>query len=653
MPLPRSSARREARRTGRTRGRAARAGPGGVLLVEFLDEGRFGDSKAEAWPFVAGYLAGRGVQVRWICFSREEQRSAEDALIVELRPEARERLIEEADSVAATHVLLSELPNEGLRRSLAARFPGRVRHVAGGEPQEAAFERRWLVRWLELADDEDGYLPDLAAPDYASRAADSVATRSRPLTHLVGGPACLFAAPLRRNPFYRDVGLSGVVRDFGCAFCSGPSTLKYPFLTPPVDLALRQIRSVQEARDTLRDPREFMVDSARLFFELDDLFRRLVDEGIPASGFFFRCRPDELLAQAEAFDRVLPLAQRAGHRIHIVSMGVENFSEVENERLNRRLSVAQVRAALDRLRAWEDRWPETFFFDRQGGLGFILFTPWTTLEDLRRNLDAARELRLGHADFFLTRRAMLRDESPLTQLAARDGLLEVGEDEMRIFDWLRRYCDPGCRRVAHERDIPWRFRDPLVAAVCAIAVRLAKPAPVVEDDPYHGRIQRALRVSAASDDLLGSFGLLLDTAASHSGRPTVADLLDAFIARLAASSSTEPLPAMPAAGARRPAWAAMYLRLFARAAREPSDPLRGFTLGDVAVQSGRLRLAFGRAKEAFVVWAAPGEPRASGSPRAGGLRLSCDESTPAVGEDRRQILAVIARVLAAARRRDA
>ncbi len=45
---------------------AAERRQSGVLLVEFLGTEPVGESKSQAFPFIAGYLRDRGVPWRWV-----------------------------------------------------------------------------------------------------------------------------------------------------------------------------------------------------------------------------------------------------------------------------------------------------------------------------------------------------------------------------------------------------------------------------------------------------------------------------------------------------------------------------------------------------------------------------------------------------------
>jgi hypothetical protein len=572
---------------------------------------RYSDSKAEPFPFIAGYLSGRGIPWRWVCLAWGPRRAGADPLLFDPEAGARRGLLAEAASLRASHILLSEVPAPSWRRALEARGL-RAAHCAvrGG-----AFARAWLADWLGEEGPRDGWLPDLAAPVYRCRLLGRPGAAA-PLTPLVGGAGCLYAASVAANPAYRGVDLSGTARDFGCAFCPGPKSLRYAWRTPPLELARRQIRAVRAEPRTVWSRREFAVRSAALFHALPAFLRSLEREGFPPLALHFSCRADEVLARARDIAAALRVARRAGHSIHIFSMGAENLSPAENRRLNKGLGVPQLRRALELLRAWERRFPETFFFSRHGGLGFILFTPWTTLADLRRNARAARELDLAEDAFFLTRRLMLLPGTPILRLARRDGLLRPkGAEARRVFAWLRKHCDPGCRRFFEEKDIPWRFREPLVGAVCALTARLAQRGEAA-GDPLQRAVRAGVREAGFENRLLDAFALLLEAAGAHRGRPTAAALLPGFLSRLSAS---------PDARAAR-----VCFPVFARAA----GLLEGYRLASVAPDRGQVRLSLSRREGGLRVSAR--------LVRRGAWSVSCDAPAGKTG-----ILRAVARLLTA------
>lgn len=513
--------------------------PARLLLVEARRRPGLGETNCEPFPFIAGFLEARGSPSLWVTFPPAAWAAGPNPFHLDLDARAREALVTRAGALGATHLLLSEAPSPSLRRFLARALPGlKVGHTAA---RTDFYDAGWLTRWLGAGKEEAGYLPDLAAPRYRGVAAGRDGSPPPP-TPVVGSTQCFYAADLADNPAYRGVDLTGIARKFACSFCPGPADLKYRYRTAPIDLALAQIKGVQEEPRAVWSRKEFVVRSASLFFAMSKLLERLESERIPPVELYFSGRADEVVSRAADISKALALARRLGHVIHIFSMGAENLSAAENARLNKGLGLADIRAALARLRAWEREYPETFFFTRHGGLGFILFTPWTTLEDLRTNLDAARTLGLKEDGFLLTRRLMLFADMPVTRLAERDGLVDPAEPEARaLFAWLQAHCDPGCRHFHAERDRPWRFRDPRTARVCALAVRLAKTDAVVAGDPYHGRLAAA--AAACGIRLLDAFTLLLTLAEK---RPDAG--LDALCAEFLGLLSR-----LPARGPRRDA----------------------------------------------------------------------------------------------------
>ncbi|MBI5477721.1 MAG: hypothetical protein HY906_02630 [Deltaproteobacteria bacterium] len=475
---------------------------------------RLGDANAEPFPFIAGYAESRRVPVRWICFPHEAWAPAPSPFLLDLTSRARQQLLAQVAACGASHLILSEVPAPALRRFLSRERPGlQVRHCAS---PRSSYSSDWLAAWLGITGEREGFLPDLASPSYRSVPAGGPVPAAP--TPVIGSAPCLYAAPLGDNPAYGDVDLSGIERKFACAFCPGPPDLKYRYRTPPLDLAMRQIAAVRAEPETVWSRSQFVIRSAAVFFAMSKLLQRLELEAAAPVSLFFGCRADEVLARADDIAAALAIARRCGHAIHVFSMGVESFSPPENERFNKRLSAATVGAALRRLREWEREYRGTFFFTRHGGLGFILFTPWTTLEDLRLNLAAARELGLEEDGFFLTRRVMLLGDTPLLRLAEHDGLVDPSAAQDRaLFEWLQRHCDPGCRRFFEEQDRPWRFREAVTARVCAITVRMAKLDAIVEDDPHHRRIVEAVRSSRVR--LLDAFSALLGIAEDHREAP--------------------------------------------------------------------------------------------------------------------------------------
>lgn len=143
----------------------------------------------------------------------------------------------------------------------------------------------------------------------------------------------------------------------------------------------------------------------------------------------------ELLEQRAEVEQVL--SRGLPVRLGLELTELVSFSRAERERAQRFVSDEQLGRALELLRAWTAR-----FGEQLRGLRareFALFTPWTTLEDLRVNANVLRREggeRLGA----LRARLRLSPGTPAHRLAEQDGLL------------LEAGAAPG-------EGAPWRFRD--------------------------------------------------------------------------------------------------------------------------------------------------------------------------------------------------
>lgn len=608
--------------------------PARVLLAEWIDLRTLDDAKAGCFPFVLGWCRDRGIPARWVCFSRTSVPGAAPGP-VDLEPPALDRLDRELDATGATHVLLSEAPGPGVSALLARRG---VRMLANDRStwHHRALEAGWLASWLGIPGPTDGFLVDLATPDWTCRALDDAAAAVRIPTSIIGGHPCIYNAPLKANPAYAGVDLDGTSRPFACAFCPGAANLRHPYRTPWLALLSRQLRAAADARETLRDPRDFVIEAARAATHVDRFLDEVRRLGLPPSRFrlWFRC--DELLDLAPRIEHALAVAREDGHEIWLRPMGVENFSPTENRRLNKGITRAHVRGALDRIAAWKRAYPGTL---RQGNeFGSILYTPWTTLEDLRQNLDAAREF-APEPRFFLTRRLMLLSGSAILRLAERDGLAHPADPAaQRRFERMRA-CDPGCRRFPDEQDHPWTFADPLTAAVCEITLRLAGP-----DRPEH---RTALDVALApyrhvADDpaaLLDAFQSLLDAAAAHPGPPTAEALLPAFIAALRRVEQAVP-------AATRALMPAKWDEALAAIARLRPAWLRGFAVDGVTRDGPSLEVRFARDGHPFHVRVSPRDDAGGASFLVHrGFALIHEGAWPAFGDDHRALIALAVRVL--------
>lgn len=537
-----------------------------VLLVELLTTDRLYQFRSELFPFVQGFLSARGAAVRWVALGHAAPRGGGEArFLVGLPAPELDALREAVAAFRPTHVLTNqELGGavvEAVRGAAAGVRIG-VAKLPGGVQTEWTGE---VCDWLGWPPPEpaDAALVDVAEPDHSCVLLGALARTIRPMVPVVGGPVCLYAEPLAQNPAFAGVDLERAHRAVGCSFCGERGVPRYRYRTAAEALALRQIRRAVETLPAERWSGEFLLTGSAAFLRLRALCEGLLAETLPPLALYFYCRIDELRRKAEAIDALLPRLAAAGHSIHLFAMGVENFSPAENQRFNKGLTDEDIALAFARLERWEREWPQAFGFRAHGGFSFILYTPWTTIADLRTNLAAARRYAFEESPHFFASRLQLFPRRPITLLAERDGLLapEFADPAFAAYD-------SGCIVEPGQEELPWRFREPAVAAVYAASLRIAPPAALAGDDPLSRRV--AALVAALPDAPGGRFRLfeaLLDAAEEGTpdgAAPDPATLVERAAARispadvggaggLAGTAAAPALPRVEGAGAGVPA----------------------------------------------------------------------------------------------------
>ncbi|MDD5302396.1 MAG: hypothetical protein PHS14_04730, partial [Elusimicrobia bacterium] len=207
------------------------------------------------------------------------------------------------------------------------------------------------------------------------------------------------------------------------------------------------------------------------FLKFDEVFEVILRLKVPSGVFLFNPRIDDVLRAKARIARTLPALAKAGHEVRILSMGIENFSARESARFNKGITVEHVDGFLALAKEWGSAYPSVFKPFRGGTekieLGFILFTPWTTLKDIRINLEHAKARHFAEQGYWLYSTLHIRPGDPLFRLAKRDGGILGGRfsDKGQLFGLFKNEGD-GAKVVR------WRFRDPKVAVFFAVIVRV-------------------------------------------------------------------------------------------------------------------------------------------------------------------------------------
>ncbi len=511
-----------------------------VILLEFLTTDRLDQDGSISFPFLSGLARDLGVPCRWICFGYDPALQRPDRFSVGLDACDTEGVCEVVRAHGATVVVVSAGITTDLRRAIASALPGvRVVSLVGRTPWPS---REMVADLLGLDPGGGGqgrwHLQDVAQPGYRCELLNPLARTVRPFVYVSTGPECVYSRPLSRNPVFAPLAAKGVDLGNACSFCVRGEP-RGMLSTPPVTLIVRQIRAAARELPRERRSNTYVVRGIPLFFRLRAFADALLAEPLAPSTFLFSARADEVLRMAPVLDEVLPRLARAGHAVHVASLGAENFSDSENQRFNKGITTAQLEQLVAHIRRWESEWPRAFSFFAHGGFGHITFTPWTSLDDLEQNFAAMVRMGLEFGALFMGSRALLREGTPLALLAARDGLIaERFEDEA-----MARVVLAGCLKNAEEREIPWRFAHREVATIYSTILRaLPQLAAFIQDDPSAPRVRELVARIAAGSGLDGFQNRELALAMLRVARRTQAprspeELLAGVLEDVAASAS--------------------------------------------------------------------------------------------------------------------
>jgi pyruvate-formate lyase-activating enzyme len=210
--------------------------------------------------------------------------------------------------------------------------------------------------------------------------------------------------------------------------------------------------------------------------------------------WLFAARPDSFVRERARLEQTIAAADETGHMVEMYLSGFESFCDAELRRYNKGATVADLAAAIERMRELSAAHPKAFAHAKARGHSLILWSPWTTPEDIG---ESVRNLRaLGAREIFHEigkNRLRLYRDLPIYYAAERDGaFVDAWEDG-----------DEGAgRRKGYNVERPWRFLDR--------RTRLAY------------ELGRALRDRLGAENELSQLAAVVD----HATSPPAADLDD-------------------------------------------------------------------------------------------------------------------------------
>lgn len=529
-----------------------------LMLVEFFRGALRRNERSMLFPFLKGLAQESGFKTAWLCYGGDlahlEGAAVGRTLYAALPAEDLRSLARRLDRFRPTHVLTNDVLSREATEILASRAPS-LKHLVMPElpgrssrrdPSGDSTRCGWFLDWLGRKDPAASrrYLVEESIPDYSAVMANKAALSAKPQITIVSGALCAYRRTLADNPFFDSVDLGGEEHR-GCSFCacatSPPVTAPQTRILPLIERQLRRI--LRTAGRTGRNKGRYEFFDIRAFWRFDELFALVLSLKMPPSIFLFNPRIDDVIRQRARIERVLPALAKAGHEVRMLSMGVENFSERENTRFNKRISLKQVDEFLALTKEWGAAYPGVFRPFKAGHaaveLGFILFTPWTTLADIRVNLEAAAARGFPVRGYWLYSILLIEPATPIHRLAEAEGGVLT-----------REFQDPGqfyglFKNEGELNEVrPWRFKDAAVAEYFALLVRICaadregKECSHFRDDPVFTLAEKLFREAnkppdGATPPLRIAFALL---ELMEAGRPGLAGeaLLRAAVERAAA-----------------------------------------------------------------------------------------------------------------------
>lgn len=467
-----------------------------LLLIEFAAINRF--HRAATYPRFLGFAKAASVESRWLRLGVHvavRYMKAEDG--IDMSEPAYRRLDAVIKALSPSHVVFNELPSPEVLSLLRDTLPDAAYGVVtSGEVltrlglTSLGTDVRSLGRFLGLSDLRVEKLITDDSLDFGYEPIDDEARAMQPLPHLHLGPECTYNAPFSSNPFFAGLDLSKSRRTGGCAFCERPPTRRGATI-PTLEEIRRQLEALYSTHPPALRRLAIRFVGEPALGAIENIVQAICELQFEPVDLLFDARADRLVAMEGQIARAAERLAGTRHTIHIALVGIESFSRAELQRLNKGLDPEDNLEAIVTLQRLERAHPTTFDFREHGGLSTILFTPWSTLEDVVFNLSVVRICKLERAcGKLFTSRLRLGPDIPLTEAALRDGLL-IPHHEDRAFD--------TAARNLYRAERPWTFQDRRLTPVCQVLVRLSSDTPFEDDDHLAASVQRVVDLAERRD----------------------------------------------------------------------------------------------------------------------------------------------------------
>ena len=287
---------------------------------------------------------------------------------------------------------------------------------------------------------------------------------------------CPFSAPVAANPLFANAEVPQGTADKGCSFCFMGGDYRNLPVAESVRLQVEQLRFWQDHGAQLQEA--VLRDQSALRY-LPQLIQACQQAGLQPLGLLVPGRGDAILRWGKELRQAAALCQGSGWWFTLHLIGFESFSQAQLDLYNKGVTVEEYAQALRQMRDLHRSYPEGFALYAYGASSFILFNPWTRLEDLWQTAQFCEDQALGELARGLTlTRLRLYPNLPLYWKAQHEGLLDAHADTSR-----------GAAFAGYSREIGWQYIDLRIAAVERLQSQLA---PLVRPEEAVGLLRAVL-----------------------------------------------------------------------------------------------------------------------------------------------------------------
>ena len=332
-----------------------------------------------------------------------------------------------------------------------------------------------------------------ALTEWDTLAHDPAPPRAR--VFLIGNAGCPYARDPSLEPHYAGLPLDapGLAR-LGCAFCAAGGDYQKRDDGLIVESLLEQAQFFERAFPNVRE--RVLIDQRPERY-LSALLERASERGVAKGRWLFSARADTFVRETHRVAAAVDVARRTGQVLELYLSGFESFSDAELRRYNKGVSRRELLDAVRAMRALAASSGGAFEYGRARGHSLVLYSPWTTPDDLAETVDAFRSEGLSELfDDVGRNRLRLTSGLPITLAAERDDALRSAWDE----------GDEGAgRQKGYASERPWRFLDERTRLVRALGeglrellgretevAQLAAAVAFARERPPHGAAIPAL-----------------------------------------------------------------------------------------------------------------------------------------------------------------